>query len=140
MKILKDDFLFGRTYVGVYLGSGKGAVAEDGLDVFDVYAFFQKEGGEGVAKCVRGDGFEDAGFQGQFFDHDSYRLGREVAPQAVDEEERVLSGRGKTEALVFVQGFQNDVLAYLDDALLAPFAIDFDEAVMEVYGRKAQSA
>ena len=28
----------------------------------------------------------------------------------------------------------------LDDAFLSPFAIDFDEAVMEVYGRKAQSA
>ena len=58
----------------------------------------------------------------------------------VDEEERVLTGRRQTEALVFVQGFQTGVLAYLDDAFLSPFAIDFDEAVMEVYGRKAQSA
>ena len=72
MKILKDDSLFGGADVGVYLSSGEGTVAEDGLDVFYVYAFFQKEGGEGVAECVRGDGFEDAGFQGQFFDHDSY--------------------------------------------------------------------
>ena len=53
--------MFGGTNVGIDLGSGEGAVAEDGLDVFDVYAFFQKEGGEGVAECVRGDGFVDAG-------------------------------------------------------------------------------
>lgn len=66
MKILKDDSLFGGADVGVYLSSGEGAVAEDGLDVFYVYAFFQKEGGEGVAECVRGDGFVDAGSQGQF--------------------------------------------------------------------------
>lgn len=72
MEVLENDFLFGGADVGVDLGGGEGAVAEDGLDVFDVYAFFQKEGGEGVAECVRGDGFEDAGFQGQFFDHDSY--------------------------------------------------------------------
>lgn len=39
-----------------------------------------------------------------------------------------------------MKGVQNGGLAYLDDAFLSPFAIDFDEAVMEVYGRKAQSA
>ena len=61
MEISEDDSLFGGTNVGIDLGSGEGAVAEDGLDVFDVYAFFQKEGGEGVAECVRGDGFVDAG-------------------------------------------------------------------------------
>lgn len=44
--------MFGGADVGVDLGSGKGAVAEDGLDVFDVYAFFQKDGGEGVPIIV----------------------------------------------------------------------------------------
>lgn len=87
--------------------------------------------------CYR---FVDAGSQGQFLDHDSYRLGGKVAPQAVDEEERVLLGRDKTKALVFVQGFQNGILAYLDHALLASFSIDFDEAVMEIHGRKVQGA
>ena len=44
------------------------AVSYTHLDVykrqFYVYAFFQKEGGEGVAACVRGDGFVDAGSPG----------------------------------------------------------------------------
>ena len=126
--------------MGVYLGSGKGAVAQDGLDIFDVYAFFQKESSEGMAERVGGDWFEDAGSQGQFFDHDSHGLGREVVSQSVDEEERVLPGRGKTEALVFMEGVQNGVLAYLDDAFLAPFPVNFDEAVMEVHGSKVQGA
>lgn len=61
-------------------------MAENGLDVFDVYPFFQEEGGEGMAECMGCYGFEDAGFQGQFFDHDSYRLGGEVMAPPVDEE------------------------------------------------------
>ena len=60
--------------------------------------------------------------------------------QAVDKEERILRERRKAKALVFVQGFQNGFLAYLNNALLASFSIDFDEAVMEIHGSKAQGA
>ena len=63
--------MFGGADVGVDLSGSKGAVAQDGLDVFDVYAFFQKKSGEGMAEGVGSDGFEDSGPQGQFFDHDS---------------------------------------------------------------------
>lgn len=139
MKILKDDFLLGGADVGVDLRGGEGAVAEDGLDVFDVHTFFQKEGCKGVAEGVGCYGLEDTGFQSQFFYHDSYRLGGQVASQTVDEEECALSGR-KAKPLIFPESLQNCVLAYLDNSFFASFSVYFDEAVMEVYGFKAQRA
>ena len=52
----------------------------------------------------------------------------------VDKEERVWARRGKTEAFVSVEDFQNDVLACLDAAFLVSFSVYFNKAVIEVHG------
>ena len=71
MMSAEDGFLFFGVDVCVDLCGSEGAVAENGLDVFDVDAFFEQEGGKGMAEGVRGDVLGDAGLGSDFLNHES---------------------------------------------------------------------
>lgn len=141
MEVAEDDFLTGVGDVGIDLGGGEGAVTEDGLDVLDVNAFFQQEGCQGMAEGVGCHAFVDAGFPCKLFDTGSDGLGIEwFSPQVEEEGACAFCSVAGREAEVVFQCSDDGWLADLDDALSAAFAIDFDEAFLQVNVADVQGA
>jgi len=67
----EDLLLFILGDVGVYLGGGDGAVAQQLLDIADIDAFFQEQGGKGVPERMRGNRLFDAGSAGITINHEA---------------------------------------------------------------------
>ncbi len=111
-------------YVGVDLGGGDGAVAQEGLDVADVHAVFQQGGGEGVAEHVGRDVEGGLGRLHVFVDDPPDRLGPEGPAPAVEEDGAAavdLPGKG----LEVPPGQGGELRrGQAEHPLLAPLALD----------------
>lgn len=90
---LASGVLFGQEqgllpggHVGVDLGGGDGAVAQEGLDIADVHAVFQQGGGEGVPEHMGRHMERGLRRFHIFVDDPPHRLGLEGISPAVDED------------------------------------------------------
>ena len=128
--------------VGIYLGCGDGFVTQHLLDGTQVGSAFQQVGGEGVAEGVGADGFGDAGAVGQLLDQVEDHDARDAVAPAGQEDVVLIAGLDAAVAAVhepivdFLDGAAGD--GY--QALLAAFALDADELLVEVEVAEAQVA
>jgi len=131
--------LFFEVDLGVDLGGHDGAVAEQGLDVFDVDVVFEQQGGEGVAKDVRGDLLGDIYAFGEAADEYADGLVGKFVAEAVDKE--VAAGGFDFILIAVAVGLQGEKrvgVAELDHSLFAAFTVNGNGTCLEVEGVAAE--
>jgi len=127
-------------YCGVDLGGGNRAMSQKMLDIPDVHALLQQEGGDRVPKHVGCQMEGQAGIDGVPAEHGANRLLGEAAAQAVVEEVGMGGCGFEPEGLVVQQGGQRVLIGELQKALSGSLAEDADAALGQIYVIKSKVA
>lgn len=109
-------------------------MAEDGLNVFDVYTFLQKQGSESVSEGVWCGAFADAGTLCCTVHKAAHGLWVELVSIAIHKKGglRVVIYPGGYASSVFSQGCEDGLLADVNYPFFSSFAVYADAAFLQI--------